>query len=94
MTVASAAAALELKPSTVYALVASGQLAHCRLGPRGGAIRISEVDVEAYRAARRVEAGEAAPEGKRPNAKPSGDWRAEWARLYAPKGGGRSSTRP
>jgi excisionase family DNA binding protein len=54
--VRQAAEQLEVSPSLVYALCASGKLGHYRVGLGRGAIRITEDDVRAYRDAKRVEA--------------------------------------
>lgn len=55
MTVPEAAAYLEVKPATVYALCAAGRLAHHRVGLGRGTIRIRQADVDAYLASVRVE---------------------------------------
>lgn len=48
LTAAEAAAALGLKPRTVYQLARQGLLACHRMGPAGGAVRFAPADVEAY----------------------------------------------
>jgi len=46
--IAKVAEILDLHPATVYELVASGKL-HChRIGPRQGAIRISQEQIDDY----------------------------------------------
>jgi excisionase family DNA binding protein len=64
MTVAQAALALEVARGTVYDLCRLGLLAHTRVGARRGVIRISETDLQAYRAGRRVETREPEPPAK------------------------------
>jgi excisionase family DNA binding protein len=54
MTVAEAARELEMSVGTVYALCATGDLSHHRVGPRRGRIRIDREDIAAYRAKTRV----------------------------------------
>lgn len=49
MTVPEAAEFLEISVASVYDLCASKKLKHYRLGPGGGAIRISREDAELYR---------------------------------------------
>ena len=48
LTAAEAAAALGLKPRTVYQLARQGLLACHRMGPAGGAVRFAPADVDAY----------------------------------------------
>jgi hypothetical protein len=55
MTVAEAARALEVAPRVVYDLCRAGLLGHQRIGVRRGVIRITEADLAAYVASRRVE---------------------------------------
>jgi excisionase family DNA binding protein len=68
MTVAEAAKYLEVAPSTVYALCKARKLAHHRVGRGRGAIRLEAADLDAYRAAGRVEAEDAGtlPISRRP----------------------------
>ena len=47
LTVREVAERLRLSQASVYQMVKSGRLAVCRLGPRRGAIRIRESDLEA-----------------------------------------------
>jgi excisionase family DNA binding protein len=42
------AARLSVSQATVYALVASGRLRHCRVGLGRGAIRVTEEQLEEY----------------------------------------------
>ena len=56
MTVADAAKLLEIKPATVYALCAAGEIDHLRMGVGRGVIRIEPGAVEAYREKSRVRA--------------------------------------
>jgi excisionase family DNA binding protein len=55
MTVTEAARALEVAPRVVYDLCRAGLLGHQRIGVRRGVIRITEADLAAYVASRRVE---------------------------------------
>ena len=48
VTVAEAARHLEVSTATVYALCASGRLAHCRFGVGRGAIRITPEQLQRY----------------------------------------------
>ena len=48
MKVRGAAARLEVSPSTIYSLIATGRLGHYRVGLGRGAIRISEEHITAY----------------------------------------------
>lgn len=48
MTVREAASRLGLSPTSVYALIQSGELPCRRLGPRRGKIVVDEADVRAY----------------------------------------------
>jgi excisionase family DNA binding protein len=65
MTVAEAARLLEVSPDLVYRLCRAGRLGHRRIGIRRGVIRIDPSDVEAFRAASRVEADAAdEPDGR------------------------------
>jgi excisionase family DNA binding protein len=48
VNVRQAAARLEVSPSTVYALIAAGKLRCVRVGPKGGAIRVSEEHLAEY----------------------------------------------
>jgi excisionase family DNA binding protein len=50
LTVAEAAAALECSIGTVYHLVRAGRLAHRRVGPGRGEIRVERAALDAYRA--------------------------------------------
>jgi excisionase family DNA binding protein len=61
MTVQEAARALEVAPRVVYDLCRAGLLGHQRIGVRRGVIRITEADLAAYVASRRVEPRGAAP---------------------------------
>jgi excisionase family DNA binding protein len=54
---------LDCSISTVYGLVSDGLLACIRVGIRGGAIRFTEEDLQAYVQSRRVE-GKATPDPK------------------------------
>jgi excisionase family DNA binding protein len=49
LTVAQAAPLLGVTPDTLYALCRLGQIAHRRLGPKRGMIRLTAEDVAAYR---------------------------------------------
>ncbi len=55
-----------LCPSTVYAWIEEGELAHYRLGGKGkkGRIVIDEADFAAFLASRKVEANQRLPEVK------------------------------
>jgi excisionase family DNA binding protein len=55
VNVRQAAEQLEVSPSLIYSLCASGKLGHYRVGLGRGAIRITDDDVRAYRDATRVE---------------------------------------
>lgn len=57
MSVKEAASIMGITPPAVYDLCRSGRLAHYRMGTKGGCIKISASDLEAYVAACRVEAG-------------------------------------
>jgi excisionase family DNA binding protein len=48
VTVSELADRLRVSLATAYELVSSGKIVSCRVGPRKGAIRIREVDVENY----------------------------------------------
>lgn len=48
LTVSEVAAQLRISKASVYLLIESGRLAHHRIGPRKGAIRISPDDLAAY----------------------------------------------
>ena len=48
LTVPEVASRLHISVSSVYLLIENGHLAHHRFGARRGAIRISEVDLDAY----------------------------------------------
>lgn len=48
LTVQEAATVLAAGESTVRALIAGGQIIACRLGTKGGSIRIREEDLQAY----------------------------------------------
>lgn len=62
MTVSEAAEHIGMNARTLYALVGAKKIAHSRLGPSGGMIRISRADLDAYLDSCRVEAaGEKAP---------------------------------
>jgi excisionase family DNA binding protein len=61
VTVQEAAKRLETVPRVVYDLCKAGVLGHHRIGVRRGVIRITEADVEAYIASRRVEPREPSP---------------------------------
>ena len=50
LTVSEVAAQLRISNSSVYLLIESGRLAHHRIGPRKGAIRVSPDDLAAYMA--------------------------------------------
>jgi excisionase family DNA binding protein len=47
-TVAEVSSRLRISPSAVYELIHKGTLPCHRVGPRGGAIRVSDDDLEAY----------------------------------------------
>jgi excisionase family DNA binding protein len=55
MTVKQAAEKLVVSPATVYQLCTAKLLPHSRVGLGRGVIRISEADLAAYLAGRRVE---------------------------------------
>ena len=57
-TVKEASALLRVSPALVYALCATGKLAHERYGLGRGTIRISEAALDAYRQACRTEAAQ------------------------------------
>jgi len=48
LTVKQVADRLQMSPTSVYDLIARGRLVALRLGPRGGAIRIRDEDLENY----------------------------------------------
>lgn len=48
VTVRELAIRLRISLATAYELVSSGKIVSCRVGPRKGAIRIRDVDVENY----------------------------------------------
>ena len=48
MTVREAAKLLELHPSSVYDLIATGQLPCRRVGPKRGKIVVDQADVDTY----------------------------------------------
>lgn len=54
LTVAQAAAALGVKPGTVYALCRAGDLGHMRIGVGRGTIRIEPADLERFKADARL----------------------------------------
>jgi excisionase family DNA binding protein len=56
LTVKTVAEKLAVSQATVYSLVASGRLRHCRVGLGRGAIRVSEDQLAEY-----IRASEAAP---------------------------------
>jgi excisionase family DNA binding protein len=55
LTVKQAAERLQCSPATVYQLCAARLLPHSRVGLGRGVIRISEADIAAYLAGRRVQ---------------------------------------
>jgi excisionase family DNA binding protein len=68
-TVKAAATKLNVCPSVVYDLVASGALPHYRIGRPGrrGAIRIADADLEAYLAGQKRETGPMVPQAPKRN---------------------------
>lgn len=78
MTVAEAAARLEITPALVYKLCREGRLPHRRLGFGRGVIRLTEEDIAAYLEACRVEARgeeEGGGEAERPRYRAREEWK-------------------
>lgn len=54
LTVSEVAERLKLSLSAIYELIADGQLPSVRLGPKKGAVRVTEEDLQAFIESRRT----------------------------------------
>lgn len=82
LTISETANRLSLGVSTVRNLIDTGTLISCRVGPRGGSIRIREEDLEAYVQSTRLRKTLPSPTPRTPR-KPVSDLAAKYfPKLY------------